>query len=234
RPDPGLARLVDSIAEPGTELHRLLTVRVPDLAAYQNPRYAGSYAEAVRAVKAEEAKVSAGPLPITEAYARHLHRLMAYKDEYEVARLHLDPAERARIAAEFGPGAKISYNLHPPVLRAMGMNRKIRLGTWFDPVFHLLYGMRGLRGTRLDPFGVAGVRRTERALVGEYTRDVLRALSHLTPETAATVLELAELPDVVRGYEHVKMRNVAAYRASAASLLARLSGGREPGSPERD
>ncbi|MFF4412193.1 indolepyruvate ferredoxin oxidoreductase family protein [Streptosporangium sp. NPDC001559] len=237
RPDPELARLVGSIAEPGTELHRLLTVRVPDLAAYQNPRYAAGYAEAVRAVKAEEAKVSGSAagdsLPITEAYARHLHRLMAYKDEYEVARLHLDPAERARIAAEFGPGAKVSYNLHPPVLRAMGMNRKIRLGTWFDPAFRLLYGMRGLRGTRLDPFGMAGVRRTERALVAEYTRDVRRALSHLTPETAATVLELAELPDVVRGYEHVKMRNVATYRASAASLLGRLSGGRRPGSPER-
>ncbi|MEV7006813.1 indolepyruvate ferredoxin oxidoreductase family protein [Streptosporangium sp. NPDC051022] len=227
-PSPEITGLVDSVADRGTELHRILSVRVPDLAAYQNPRYAARYTEAVRAVLAEERKVSEGPLPITEAYARHLHRLMAYKDEYEVARLHLDPAERARIAAEFGPGAKISYNLHPPLLRAMGMNRKIRLGTWFDPAFRLLYGMRGLRGTRLDPFGMAGVRRTERDLVGEYTRDVRRALAHLRPETRDLVLELTELPDVIRGYEHVKLRNVAKYHTSAQVILDQLSRDQDP------
>ncbi|MDP9862290.1 MULTISPECIES: indolepyruvate ferredoxin oxidoreductase family protein [Streptosporangium] len=223
-PNPEIVRLVDSVAAPGTELHRILLVRVPDLAAYQNPRYAVRYVEAVRAVLAREAEISAGHCPITEAYARHLHRLMAYKDEYEVARLHLDPAERARVTAEFGPGAKISYNLHPPVLRALGMDRKIRLGSWFDPAFRLLYGMRVLRGTRLDPFGGAGVRRTERELVAEYTRDVHSALSHLRPETEDRVRELAELPEVIRGYEHVKMRNVAAYRERAAALLGELGG----------
>nr|BFE77890.1 hypothetical protein GCM10020093_004910 [Planobispora longispora] len=151
---------------------------------------------------------------------------MAYKDEYEVARLHLDPAERARIAAEFGPGAKISYNLHPPVLRALGMKRKIRLGTWFDPAFRVMYGMRRLRGTRLDPFGLAGVRKVERELVAEYTRDVHRALDLLSPETEGTVRELAGLPEMIRGYEHVKLGNVAAYRERAAALLARLGSGR--------
>ncbi|GAA2868148.1 indolepyruvate ferredoxin oxidoreductase family protein [Streptosporangium fragile] len=226
------ARLVGTVAEPGTELHRILSVRVPDLAAYQNTRHAARYAEAVRAVLGREREAlgaaggePAGRFPITEAYARQLHRLMAYKDEYEVARLHLDPAERARIAAEFGPGARISYNLHPPVLRALGMKRKIRLGPWFDPAFRLLYGMRGLRGTRLDPFGLGAVRRIERELAAEYTRDVHRALAHLGPETAERVRELAELPDVIRGYEHVKLRNVAAYRTRAAELLAALRDG---------
>ncbi|WP_231510045.1 indolepyruvate ferredoxin oxidoreductase family protein [Streptosporangium roseum] len=221
-PRPEVAGLVDSVAATGTELHRILTVRVADLVAYQNLRYATRYADAVRVVLSLERETSAEQCPITEAYARHLHRLMAYKDEYEVARLHLDPAERARVTAEFGPGAKISYNLHPPFLRALGVNRKIRLGAWFDPAFRLLYGMRGLRGTRLDPFGMAGVRRTERELVAEYTRDVHRALSHLRPETGERVRELAELPEVIRGYEHVKMRNVAAYRERAAALLAAL------------
>ncbi|OUC90297.1 indolepyruvate ferredoxin oxidoreductase [Streptosporangium minutum] len=221
-PRPEVAELVDSVAATGTELHRILTVRVADLVAYQNLRYAARYADAVRAVLSLERETSAEECPITEAYARHLHRLMAYKDEYEVARLHLDPAERSRVAAEFGPGAKISYNLHPPFLRALGVNRKIRLGTWFDPAFRLLYGMRGLRGTRLDPFGMAGVRRAERELVAEYTRDVHRALSHLRPETGERIRELAELPEVIRGYEHVKMRNVAAYRERAAALLAEL------------
>ncbi|GAA3512349.1 indolepyruvate ferredoxin oxidoreductase [Streptosporangium album] len=230
-PAPRVAALVDSVAAPGTELHRILAVRVPDLAAYQNLRYAARYADAVRAVLAGEREVSADRSPITEAYARQLHRLMAYKDEYEVARLHLDPAERARIAAEFGPGAKISYNLHPPVLRALGMDRKIRLGTWFDPAFRLLYGMRALRGTPLDPFGMAGVRRTERGLVAEYTRDVHNALARLSPENEERVRELAELPDVIRGYEHVKLRNVARYRASARAILDQLNDDQDSGAP---
>ncbi|MBB2910170.1 indolepyruvate ferredoxin oxidoreductase [Streptosporangium becharense] len=226
------ARLVDALAEPGTELHRILSARVPDLAAYQNPRYAVRYAHAVRAVLDREREAlgaegwePAGSFPVTEAYARQLHRLMAYKDEYEVARLHLDPAERARIAAEFGPGARISYNLHPPALRALGMKRKLRLGPWFDPAFHLLYGMRGLRGTRLDPFGLGRVRRTERELAEEYTRDLHRALAFLDRGTAERVRELAELPDVVRGYEDVKLRGVAAYRERAAELLGDLRRG---------
>ncbi|MEU4831250.1 indolepyruvate ferredoxin oxidoreductase family protein [Streptosporangium sp. NPDC023615] len=243
-PSPEAARLVGAVAEPGTELHRVLTVRVPDLAAYQDLRHAARYADAVRAVldreraasqaapaaaspastQAASGTAAEGSFPITEAYARELHRLMAYKDEYEVARLHLDPAERARIAAEFGPGARISYNLHPPVLRAMGVKRKIRLGAWFDPAFRALYGMRRLRGTRLDPFGLGTVRATERELAAEYTRDVHRALDHLRPETAGRVLELAGLPELVRGYEHVKLRNVTVYRERAARLLGDLSG----------
>ncbi|GIH96151.1 indolepyruvate ferredoxin oxidoreductase family protein [Planobispora siamensis] len=229
RPAGEVLRLIESVgAAEGSELRRLLEVRIPDLVAYQDLRYAARYAEAVREVLAKEepeARPAAGT-PITEAYARQLYRLMAYKDEYEVARLHLDPAERARIAAEFGPGAKISYNLHPPVLRAMGMKRKIRLGTWFDPAFRLLYGMRKVRGTRLDPFGMAGVRRVERRLVEEYTRDVRRALEHLTPETEGRIRELADLPEMIRGYEHVKLDNVAAYRERAAALLAGLESAR--------
>ncbi|GIH73711.1 indolepyruvate ferredoxin oxidoreductase family protein [Planobispora longispora] len=228
RPEGEVLRLIESVGAAGDgELRRLLEVRIPDLAAYQDLRYAARYADAVRAVLVREQRgAQAAGTPITEAYARQLHRLMAYKDEYEVARLHLDPAERARIAAEFGPGAKISYNLHPPVLRALGMKRKIRLGTWFDPAFRVMYGMRRLRGTRLDPFGLAGVRKVERELVAEYTRDVHRALDLLSPETEGTVRELAGLPEMIRGYEHVKLGNVAAYRERAAALLARLGSGR--------
>lgn len=206
------AEVLRQIAFADGELHRLLAVRVPDLVAYQNPRYALRYLEAVREVH------SRAPGPIAEAYAKQLHRLMAYKDEYEVARLHLDPVERARIAAEFGHGARVAYNLHPPVLRALGMKRKLSLGPWFDPAFKALYGLRTLRGTRLDVFGLGEVRRTERSLPEEYTRDVLRALSSGLPEE--TVMELVELPEVIRGYEHVKLRGVADYRARAAALLA--------------
>ncbi|WP_093170716.1 indolepyruvate ferredoxin oxidoreductase family protein [Sinosporangium album] len=230
---PDELALIDGVgAAPDGELHRLLMVRVPDLAAYQNIRYAASYAYAVRAVlESERAALPGGGTAVTEAYARHLHKLMAYKDEYEVARLHLDPAERARIAAEFGPEAKVAYNLHPPFLRALGYKRKIRLGPWFDPAFKVLYGMRGLRGTGLDPFGLAGVRRTERELVREYTRDLHRALRHLTPDTAERVLEVADLPDVIRGYEDIKLAGVAAYRERAATLLSTLSAPTAPSAP---
>ena len=86
------------------------------------------------------------PTPIAEAYARGLHKLMAYKDEYEVARLYLDEAERARITAEFGEGAKVRVLLHPPLLRALGVDRKLRMGPWIFPAFRVLRGLRGLRG----------------------------------------------------------------------------------------
>jgi indolepyruvate ferredoxin oxidoreductase len=197
-------------APAGSELERLLEVRVPELVAYQSVAYAREYAEFVARVLAVDAAAA-------EAVARELFRLMAYKDEYEVARLHLDPVERARLAAQFGEGAKIAYKLHPPVLRALGMKRKIALGRWFDGGFRLLRAMKRLRGTRLDPFGYAGVRRVERELVEEYRAMVERALPHAGDPR---VLELCELPAMVRGYEHVKLRNVEAYRARAVELEA--------------
>ena len=110
----------------------------------------------------------AGHSELAEAVARQLFKLMAYKDEYEVARLHLDAVERAKLGAEFGEDARIYFMLHPPLLRALGLKRKLKLGRWFVPAFRLLYRMRRLRGTRLDPFGPAKVRRVERELITEY------------------------------------------------------------------
>jgi indolepyruvate ferredoxin oxidoreductase len=141
---------------------------------------------------------------------------MAYKDEYEVARLHLDTVERARITAEFGEGAKIWFNLHPPLLRALGLKRKLKLGRWFLPAFRLLRAMRRLRGTPFDVFGWAKVRRVERRLPDEY-RELVRAALTLDRKTA---LELAELPDVIRGYEDIKLANVERFRERAAERLA--------------
>ena len=108
--------------------------------------------------------------------ARQLFKLMAYKDEYEVARLHLDAVERAKLDAEFGADAKIYFMLHPPLLRSLGLERKLKLGAWFVPRSPL-YRMRRLRGSRLDPFGKAKVRRVERELVGEYERLISRRSS---------------------------------------------------------
>ena len=123
--------------------------------------------DVLRVAAIERARTAASAAPFANAYARGLFKLMAYKDEYEVARLHLDTVERARFAAEFGVDAKIHVLLHPPVLRALGLRRKLRLGRWIFPVLRLLYAARRVRGTRLDPFGRAAIRRTERQLIDE-------------------------------------------------------------------
>ncbi|HYH31940.1 MAG TPA: DUF6537 domain-containing protein, partial [Pseudonocardia sp.] len=227
--DPGAVaaavRPASGTPERATGLAEVLATRVADLTGYQDARFAERYADEVRRVAAvarERAGAEAGER-LAVAYARGLHKLLAYKDEYEVARLHLDPAEQARRDAEFGPGADVSVLLHPPVLRALGMTRKIRLRRTAGPVFRALRAARGLRGTALDPFGRAEVRRVERALVGEYQALVRDALAHLGPDTADAVVEIAALPDAVRGYEDIKLRNVAAFRERAAAALAELT-----------
>jgi indolepyruvate ferredoxin oxidoreductase len=207
------------------ELRRILEIRVPELVAYQSVAYAERYAtEVARVAALERDRVPQAAGPVAEAYARGLHKFMAYKDEYEVARLHLDPAERARIAAEFGAGAKVQLMLHPPLLRAMGMKRKLRLGPSARPLLYALRGARRLRGTPLDVFGLAEVRRVERALVGEYRDTVDRALAQLTPQSAERVRAIAELPDVVRGYEDIKLAGVAEFRRRSLELIAELEG----------
>jgi indolepyruvate ferredoxin oxidoreductase len=228
--DPAAVAAATGVREdppPATGLAEVLAAREADLAGYQDEGYAHRYAEEVRrvaAIAAERAGVDAGER-IAAEYARGLYKLMSYKDEYEVARLHLDPAEQARRDAEFGPDAAVSVLLHPPVLRALGMNRKIRLRRTAGPAFRALRAARGLRGTALDPFGRAEVRRVERALVGEYQTLVREALAHLRPDTAEAVAAAAALPDVVRGYEEIKLRNVAAFREQAAAALAALQQG---------
>ncbi len=221
--DPQVTELVAATgAQADSELGRLLAHRLGDLCAYQGRRYATTYAEFVAGVLRSEAATGGGSLPVTTAVARHLHKLMAYKDEYEVARLHLDPVERERIAAEFGPDARVRYLLHPPLLRALGMRRKLKLGPWFDPAFRLLRRLRFLRGTPFDPFGYARVRRTERALPGEYRGLVELALPHIVA-VPDLVQEVCELPDLIRGYEEVKLGNVETFRQRAEELRAQLA-----------
>ncbi|NUW35659.1 indolepyruvate ferredoxin oxidoreductase family protein [Nonomuraea sp. SMC257] len=219
------AALPASPAPAATDLRGALDVRIADLTGYQNAAYARSYAEDVRrvaALAAERAGEEAGER-IALAYARGLHKLMAYKDEYEVARLHLDPAERARREQEFGPDAVVSVLLHPPLLRALGMKRKIRLRRGAGALFRGLRAARTLRGTALDVFGHAEVRRVERRLIGEYRDLVRQALDRLTPDTADDVAAIAALPELIRGYEDIKLTRVAEFRDRAATALARLA-----------
>jgi len=201
------------------ELAQLLATRIADLAGYQDRGYAERYAEEVRRVMViatEREGVEAGRR-LAAAYARGLHKLMAYKDEYEVARLHLDPVEVTRREAEFGADAKVSVLLHPPVFRAMGLQRKIKIdGRLAAPMFRALRAARKLRGTPLDVFGKAQVRVVERALIGEYQSAVRAALANGSVDDAVAVAEAA---DLIRGYEDVKLANVAAFRAEVAELL---------------
>jgi indolepyruvate ferredoxin oxidoreductase len=208
------------------ELRRLAEVRVPELVAYQDEAYARRWAELVRRGQVAEQERTPGHGELAETVARQLFKLMAYKDEYEVARLHLDAVEQTKLRAEFGEDVKVAFNLHPPLLRAMGLKRKLKLGGWFVPAFRSLRRMRRLRGTRLDPFGRAEVRRVERELIGEYEALVDEALTLLTPDTHETAVELLELPDLIRGYEDIKLRNVVLYRKRVEATRKRLRAGK--------
>jgi indolepyruvate ferredoxin oxidoreductase len=209
--------LVDRVGARG-ELVRLLEIRVPELIDYQNAAYARSYVDFVRRVVEAERHRVPGETRLGEAVARYLFKLMAYKDEYEVARLHLTNDLARELAAEYPDGVKLQYNLHPPFLRSLGMKRKIKFGTWFDAFFRGLAAMRGLRGTALDPFGRARVRRVEQALPGEYRALVEKTLVDLSSETYERAVKLAALPDVIRGYEEVKLRNVEQFRTEVRAL----------------
>ncbi|NBE99790.1 indolepyruvate ferredoxin oxidoreductase family protein [Nonomuraea sp. KC401] len=222
--DPAAVRAIMAPPPVPEGFDEVVAARAADLTGYQNATYARTYTEDVRRVRAaavERAGERAGA-EIALAYARGLHKLMAYKDEYEVARLHLDPAEQERREREFGADATVSVLLHPPVFRAMGMKRKLRLRRSAPVLFRGLRAARVLRGTALDLFGQAKVRRVERELVTEY-RDLVRAaLTRLTPGTAAAVTEIAGLPDLIRGYEDIKLARVAEFRERARTALARL------------
>ena len=206
--------LVDRVTTEDEELRRLLAVRVEDLVGWGGAGAAARYIDAIARVHAVEQARLPGSTAVTEAVARGLHKLTAYKDEYEVARLHVEGVR------DLPRGTKVSFHLQPPVLRALGMRRKVRLGRWFLPVLRLLRHGRRLRGSLLDPFAHAHVRRVERRLPGEYLALVDRALESLSPATAGTAIEIAQLPELVRGYEDIKLAGVDRFRRRAAELLA--------------
>ncbi|QFR03138.1 indolepyruvate ferredoxin oxidoreductase family protein [Streptomyces phaeolivaceus] len=214
----------EAAVDPAAGIDGLVEHRAAELTAYQNAAYARPYTDLVGRVRAAEDGVVQGSTVLAEAVARHLFKLMAYKDEYEVARLSVRPEFLAELEEEFGPGVAYRFRLHPPVLRALGWKKKISLGPWFRPVFRLLYALRGLRGTPLDVFGYGKVRRTERRLVAEYRELIEGLLTRLTPGNLAAVAEIAALPDLVRGYEHVKLGTVERYRDELAERLAALDG----------
>jgi indolepyruvate ferredoxin oxidoreductase len=205
-------------------VRELAALRADDLRAYGGRRVVWRYLEQLERVASAEAQRAPGRTELTETVARHLHKLLAYKDEYEVARLHLLPQERERREREFGRGAKWWLHLHPPLLRAMGLSHKIRLGRWSLPLLHALRAGRRLRGTPLDPFGYAPVRRVERALPDQYLALLWQAIEHLDERTHPQVVAVAQQAHQIRGYEQIKLANVQVWRASSAALIEQLRG----------
>ena len=186
-----------------------------DLVEYQDAVLARRFVALVaEAWGAEERAGGDGRLAAAVAFG--YHKLLAYKDEYEVARLLLErPATEGRT----------TWLLHPPALRAKGLQRKLRLGPWARPALRTLRATRRLRGTPLDPFGRTPLRRTERQLPDEYADAIRTVLGRLGPESLDAAVEIARLPDRVRGFESVKERNVGEYRRSLAELLAAFPSG---------
>jgi indolepyruvate ferredoxin oxidoreductase len=210
-------------AELAPETRAVVDWRLRDLVDYQDRATAERYLAVVqRVADAERHAIGGTRTALSEAVARYLYKLTAYKDEYEVARLHLDQALADQLGAEF-PSAKVAFRLHPPILRAMGLRRKLAIPPWLVmPIFRMLRASRRVRGTVLDPFGHAHVRRVERRLIREYVQTVDDLLPVLGSHYDTTVA-IASLPEIVRGYESVKLRGVADYEAKRKDLLAAIS-----------
>jgi len=194
------------------EVKRLVETRAADLVAFQNERTADAYVDLVAAVATAERAVTT-ETRLSEAVARYLFKLTAYKDEYEVARLLTDP-EFVQSTTEAFPDGTVSYQLHPPTLRALGREKKVAFGPCSHVALRSLARLKFLRGTPIDPFGHAHVRRLERALRDHYRETLAQLIGSLSAETYEQAVRIAELPDQIRGYESVKVRNVERYVAA--------------------
>jgi indolepyruvate ferredoxin oxidoreductase len=212
-------------------LDELVDRRVRFLTDYQNAAYADKYKTLVDRVRKIEGDKT-GSSKLTEAVARYYAKLLAYKDEYEVARLHADTSFQKKIEDMFEGDYKIAYHLSPPTLARTDPNsgepRKMRFGPWILPLFKILKSLKGLRGTALDPFGYTEERRTERALIRDYEETVERLLKELDAQNHALAVQIASIPEEMRGFGFIKMRNLATARKKRDQLLARFSAAPAP------
>jgi indolepyruvate ferredoxin oxidoreductase len=207
--------------------------RVEFLNLYQNAAYAGRYRDRVAKVQAAEAAKAPGKSGLAEAVARYLFKLMAYKDEYEVARLCSDGAFLKQVKSTFdGEDLRLEFHLAPPLLArkdpTTGVARKMSFGAWMMPAYRMLARFKFLRGTALDPFGRTIERRTERALVRDYEAMLEEILSGLTPDNHHLAVGLASIPEKIRGFGHVKARHLTAAKAEEAALLEQFRAGPAP------
>jgi indolepyruvate ferredoxin oxidoreductase len=230
------ARLLAAAGERGTSTGHAtadapVASREAFLVEYQNAAYAARFRALVDRVAAVEQERTPGQSALAEAVARYYFKLLAYKDEYEVARLHAGAAFRAQLTTTFSGEYRLKFHLAPPGLArrdpVSGEPLKSEFGGWLLPLFALLARFRCLRGTRFDVFGYSAERRLERRLIVDYERLVAELLTGLDADRHALAVELARIPEQIRGFGHVKARHLAAARAHEAELLAKWRAKRE-------
>ncbi|MCK9916157.1 indolepyruvate ferredoxin oxidoreductase family protein [Microbacteriaceae bacterium K1510] len=202
------------------------------LTAYQSRRYARRYRKWVDKVRAAETAKVPGQNALSEAVARYLFKLMAYKDEYEVARLYTDTSFFERVKGSFDGDLRFEFHLAPPLLAkkdsATGEPKKMTFGPWMLKVFGVLAKFKVLRGTPLDIFGYSEERRTERRLIADYEALLEKLMAELTPYNHQTAVALASIPEKIRGYGPVKARHLAAAKAEEAGLREQFAAGATP------
>jgi len=207
-------------------LEEVIARRVEYLTEYQDAEYAQRYAHLVERVRRAEVASMPGTTALTEAVARNYFKLLAYKDEYEVARLFSGAEFRDALQSAFEGDIRLTFHLAPPFLGDRdphsGEPKKRSFGAWMMPLFNVLARFKILRGTRFDVFGYGAERCMERQLIGEYEEDVERLLKALDPARQALILEVAELPALVKGYGPVKLRSVDGYRTRRRALMGAL------------
>jgi indolepyruvate ferredoxin oxidoreductase len=207
-------------------LQELIAHRAKLLVAYQDQAYADHYRDFVARVEEAERALAGEEFPLTRAVATYLYKLMAYKDEYEVARLYSEPAFREKLSATFTGDYTLSFHLAPPIFNrgsdAGGRPLKTTFGPWMMVAFRLLAKGKFLRGTAFDPFGRLPERREERELIADYRKLLEEVIGDLNPENLAIAVQCASLPDQVRGYGPVKTDSISEYRQQRAGLLHRF------------
>jgi indolepyruvate ferredoxin oxidoreductase len=211
-----------------SRLEDLVAKRVAFLTDYQNAAYAAQYQAFVEKVRVAEAPLNSRKL--SEEVARYLFKLMAYKDEYEVARLHTDKGFLDKVAAQFEGDYKLNYHLAPPLIAKKndkGELIKQPFGPWMLTAFKLLARLKGLRGTALDIFGKTEERKMERALIVEYRETIDELLRDLNADNLALAVQIAHVPEDIRGYGHVKARHLATARPKWAALMNEWRAGRQ-------
>jgi indolepyruvate ferredoxin oxidoreductase len=210
-------------SEPQT-LDELIAHRYTDLTAYQNAAYAARYRRIVERVRAAEAEKTPGQTALTEAVARYLYKLMAYKDEYEVARLYTDGHFERLLRERFEGDYRLVFHLSPPLLARRdaetGWRKKHTYGAWMLTAMRLLARLKRLRGTPLDIFGYHPERRLERQLIADYEAVIAELVEGLSVDNHDLAVRIASLPEQIRGYSHIKKQHLAAVKAEEDSLLA--------------
>ncbi len=208
------------------DLETAIARRVEFLTAYQDAALAERYRSRVERIRAAETRIAGGAGALTDAVARNYHKLLAIKDEYEVARLYTDGEFERQVAAQFEGGYRLRYHFAPPLWvkpdKVTGRPMKRTYGPWMRHALALLARMKSLRGTWLDPFGHSEERRLERALVADYERTLDELERALAPGNLALAVEIAAVPASIRGYGHVKRRNLDAAKLREAELLERF------------